>query len=477
MRVRFTRVCLICVLSLPLTCGAREAAEGPGEETGAEVGIVDAAATNTEDVVQEASLEIDAEATGLKEAPPAPAEDEDVARSWDIRWEHGIHFELTQKVLFPGYEYFPWRHRDYRKLVGRMGAKLHVDAAAVDESGDIPPIQNDAELRRGRLYALGDTYFFRPLDFKVEFGFSGSDFFFTEGYMRWNDVSWLSTIQVGQFKTPMSLEMMGSSGMSVFMERGSPVLAFAPASRLGLQIGGPFMDERVTLTAGAFANVADLNIGDATESAAGPIGRFTVAPILRDGEGGNEVLHLGLSASYTASRKDAFQYRSTPECFVAPFVVDTGEMKAEYSAIYGLEAAFIRGPWTLQAEHLHSYVNRNDGDNVRFMGSYAYLSWFITGESRPYNSNKGLLSRVEPRERFSLREKKWGAWETSVRASYLDLSDEDVHGGRMMNLSGGLNWYFSRDERLMFNYVYSDVDDTDEAGRLHIVQLRIQFEY
>lgn len=424
-----------------------------------------------------APIEIDAETTGLKEAPPKIGANDDVASSWDIRWDHGIQFELNQKVLFPGHQYFPWRVRDYRKLNGRMGFKIHVDAAAFSARGEIEDIPDDIQLRRARIYTLGNTFFLSPLDFKIEFGYSGQSFFFNDGYVRWNEVNYLSTIQAGQFKSPMSLEMMGSSGITVFMERGSPVTAFAPGSRLGLQIGGPFIDERVTLIAGMYANVSDLDVGDATESAAGPIARLTWSPIRKEQDGQRDVLHLGASASFTDSRDNAFQYRSRPESYLAPYLVDTGDIDGDYSNLYGLELAAIRGPWTFQAELLHSYVARSDEAAVRFFGTYAYLSYFITGESRPYNSNKGILSRIRTKKTFSFREKTWGAWEAAARASYLDLSDEDVRGGRMRDLSAGINWYLNRDDRLMFNCVYSDVNDTPESGQLLTFEMRMQIEY
>ena len=47
----------------------------------------------------------------------------------------------------------------------------------------------------------------------------------------------------------------------------------------------------------------------------------------------------------------------------------------------------------------------------------------------------------------------------------------------MVNLSAGLNCYWTRDSRLMFNCIHSDIEDTDQDGGLLVFETRIQFEF
>jgi phosphate-selective porin OprO/OprP len=47
----------------------------------------------------------------------------------------------------------------------------------------------------------------------------------------------------------------------------------------------------------------------------------------------------------------------------------------------------------------------------------------------------------------------WGAWEIGIRASTVDLNDEDVVGGRQSDLSVGVNWYLDDQFRLQANLV------------------------
>jgi phosphate-selective porin OprO/OprP len=74
-----------------------------------------------------------------------------------------------------------------------------------------------------------------------------------------------------------------------------------------------------------------------------------------------------------------------------------------------------------------------------FWGFYLAGSWFLTGESRPYDRRTGVFSALVPRAPFSIRKGSPGAWEWKVRWSSVDLDDGRVRGGRMGIVSTGLN--------------------------------------
>ena len=59
---------------------------------------------------------------------------------------------------------------------------------------------------------------------------------------------------------------------------------------------------------------------------------------------------------------------------------------------------------------------------------YAYVSYFLTGENRPYDRKLGVFDRVRPYEDFfrvrtddGSIETGWGAWELAYRFSYIDI--------------------------------------------------------
>jgi phosphate-selective porin OprO/OprP len=187
------------------------------------------------------------------------------------------------------------------------------------------------------------------------------------------------------------------------------------------------------------------------------------------------LLHLGASGNYVHSGTNQIRYQSRPESYLAPETVDTGTIDSSKAFLYGLEGAWVHGPYCVQGEYFHSFVKDNLGDRLNFGGFYVYGTYFITGESRPYDRRDGTFGRVRPKENFSWKQRTWGAWEVGVRFSHLDLNDGPVHGGRMDILTGGLNWSPSPLVRVMFNYLRQNISNAPNFdGVGHTFTLRFQ---
>jgi phosphate-selective porin OprO/OprP len=48
-----------------------------------------------------------------------------------------------------------------------------------------------------------------------------------------------------------------------------------------------------------------------------------------------------------------------------------------------------------------------------------------------------------------------GAWELAARWLYLDLTDRQIQGGELQDLTVGLNWYVNPYCKCVFNYIHS----------------------
>lgn len=178
---------------------------------------------------------------------------------------------------------------------------------------------------------------------------------------------------------------------------------------------------------------------------------------------GQDNVHLGGSLSWRVNVNSANTvFRSRPEIATAnTFFVDTGEIAGVSEIIRaGLEATRVAGRFSWQSEVLSSQVRRDSADTVHFWGAYAFASWFLTNDTRNYDSGQGQFVPVKVGN--PVRHGGWGALEVAARVSYVDLQDGDVNGGRESNLSLGLNWYLNDKLRLMGNIV--KVLDVDRPG-------------
>ena len=207
---------------------------------------------------------------------------------------------------------------------------------------------------------------------------------------------------------------------------------------------------------------------------------MTGLPIFRrepDHPESQRLLHLGLSGSAVYAGNSSVRYRSRPESHLAPYVVDTGEIAADGAVTFGAEAAWVRGPLCVQGELLHSWVQDNAGQNVNFGGFYTSASWFLTGESRPYDRTQGTFGRVIPKRNFNFGHGDWGAWEMAGRFSFVNLNSGDIHGGRLGMIMAGVNWYLHSHVKWRFDYGRGRVSERTPQGNLNIFQTRVEVDF
>lgn len=140
----------------------------------------------------------------------------------------------------------------------------------------------------------------------------------------------------------------------------------------------------------------------------------------------------------------------------------------------GGEAALIEGPFSMQAEYTAASALGREAsmpggadDDPWFHGGFVQLSYFLTGEHRPYDRRLARMGNLSPTNSISADDRLAGAWELAARYTWVDLNDGDVQGGEMDAWTAGVNWYWSSFFRIQFNYVVTNRDAPDGDGTAH----------
>lgn len=281
-------------------------------------------------------------------------------------------------------------------------------------------------------------------------GLELSNTYFT--YSGWDK----TLLTLGINDPAFSLESVSQSAALTFMERGLVVNALAERRSGGVT----FLRRNPKSILNASLILFNVSRDDLQEDGQGLVFHYVHSPIRI---GRTRSVHVGGSLSYRwNTSEENTRFRSRPEvATINDYFVDTGEIAgAEKNGRIGLEASHVAGRFSWQSEIIAARIQRVDMANVYFWGAYAYASWFLTDDSRNYNFGSGSFEKIHVNK--PVREGGWGAFELGFRASYLDLSDGDVIGGREKNLSLGLNWYLNRHLRLMANVV--KVMEVDRPG-------------
>ncbi len=332
-----------------------------------------------------------------------------------------------------------------------LGGRVHADYAAHDS--DVEPLRNDLLLRRAKVGLKGK--FNKDWSFETAYDFAGQGSV-DDLYVQYDGFD-AGTVTIGQFKVRFGLDTLISSNDSPFIERALPIDAFAQSRRKG----AGFNRERGNLTFAAMAFGPSID-GDEGNGAGA---RLTYAPVNR----GRDVVHLGVAATSERPGNEV-NFRARPESRPTDFrLVRTGDVDdVRRVNQLGLEAAWRSGPFSVQTEWMRADVRRSDGEtDLGLDGWYVGASWVLTGQSREYKG--GRFRGVET--------DGTGAWELTARYSTLDLDDADAEGGEQTNMLLGLNWYATRNVRIMANYIKVNSDRRGVADDPSILLVRAQVAF
>lgn len=318
------------------------------------------------------------------------------------------------------------------------------------------PLFDDVEVwRRKEMGVYGKTPW--GLDFNISYDyatFHGTRAGWLDNFLRYSNPA-AGEFRLGQFKTPVGWEEASSSSATTFLERALPV----QAASMGRRIGADWTYAGVP---GWFFNLAYFSGGDLNgdNDGSGPAARVVWNPVNHQPGAGSraqaDVVHLGLA--WSSEDRDPVtdgrgietpaqaRFRARPEAGRTDTrLVDTGHLVNPGDIRrWGLEGAWIHGPFLLQGEYLGFSASPAGQADFTGSGYYVFGAWMITGESRAYG--KGYVGNTRP---F----RDWGAFEIALRYSELDLDDGPVRGGREKDWTLGVNWYLGQHLKFQANYV------------------------
>ncbi len=189
-------------------------------------------------------------------------------------------------------------------------------------------------------------------------------------------------------------------------------------------------------------------------------------------EANNKVFHAAINYRYGEPKDGQIKLRSRPEVNAAPYFIDTGTFSSSHSNQWGIEMYYKAGPLMIGSEmYMHKFSSPEAGDPI-FYGGDVVVSYFLTGESRPYHTSTAIFG-FAPVAR-PLFKGGPGAWELIFRASTLDLTNGTLKGGSFWRITPTVNWYLTKDIRLALVYGYGVLDRYQLKGATHFFQTRLQ---
>lgn len=341
------------------------------------------------------------------------------------------------------------------------------------------------EFRRVRLAAKGKVA--ENVGYKAEFDFAKGKLGFRDVYLKFILPSDAGNLMVGSFTEPSSLDNMTSSKYITFFERSMM------ANTQPYKYNAGFMYDNQKLVDGKIGIQMSYTFNGSKNSGAaftdGTLGgganfvaRLTGIPY--QNKENNQVVHLGVNIENRVDENEeyGYEYRFENHMGDKMDLIEFGNVKNVSDM--GFELATTFGPVSIQGEFENATINTNEDDDNKYTsaGYYAFASFFVTGEHRPYKNS--TFGRVKPNKNFCLKDGGFGAFELVARYSVMDYSDypgvDNDETYKIANLTAGFNWYLNKNTRIMYNYTsgsFYDFEFYGEDDKLsgHLIRFQIDF--
>ncbi|MCF6300817.1 MAG: OprO/OprP family phosphate-selective porin [Proteobacteria bacterium] len=340
----------------------------------------------------------------------------------------------------------------------KFDGRLEVDVSSV--AGESSVQQSvESHIRRARLSA------FRKISEKWAF------YAQTDIKNERNDVqlTWFrfkaskkNELKIGKIAMPFGFDAYSSSETNLFMERAL-TSAFLPFSGVGASYHNK--NKLLHMDMAVFGDDKfDLNGNER-------FGKAFVGRLYDRFKTDWGRIHWAFSWAHL-NPEGRFRVRGNQEStFFASRFVDSGFLvNATSIDTFGASLLWKKRSWHLQSEYLFSQIDQ------RFEQNASVKAGFIS-----FGKTFGF------KRRFSSRYGRWksghvqpgASWEVGLRHSFMDLTDSNIAGGKLINTGIEVNYYLNNTSRLMLNlmHVKGDPEFTGLSRSANVLQLRLQFGF
>ncbi len=339
------------------------------------------------------------------------------------------------------------------------------------------------KFRRLRLAAKGNVS--KNVSYSADFDFTGGKIAYRNVFLRYKMPKNFGQLTVGSFEEPTGLDMLTSSKYITFIERALVTTTQYGKHNAGFEYANyNLFDDKVGLQlAYTFNGVSSqAHQDEELEGGANFIGRV-VGKVFESKEK-QQLIHLGVNYEYRNDVKEDFSYKSfKTENNMGQTTAITSVGNLKNTSDIGFELAGTFGSLSVQGEYEAGAII-TDVDTFKSKSYYGYVSYFITGEHRPYK--KGIFTRVKPKKEF-MKDGGLGAIELVARYSVMDLNENiDVNGNdsndyKIANITVGFNWHFNKHTRFMYNFVSGDhnalapIEYNNSSLTGHLIRFQVDF--
>ncbi|MCC7373498.1 MAG: hypothetical protein IT581_02495 [Verrucomicrobiales bacterium] len=337
-------------------------------------------------------------------------------------------------------------------------------------------------LRRARPILEGTL--FGDLDFRFTPEFSSTTTTIYDAYL---DYEWRPElgVRLGRFKGPVGYENQLPDSAGLFNER-SFVSGLVAIRSQGIQLGGQFAKGLLSYSAGVFNAVGDGRVAsnDGFGSDLEFAGRLLVEPFKNSSVAALRGLGLGVSGSYSDISSNATLLPTTSGGTRPGYVTSALQPFFAYNPVVGPVVAdgqhwrwsphvtYLKGPFGILGEYAVSQQGVLNASTLR-SAELSHQAWQVSAQWVLTGEDASFLE-IKPRRPFRWSDGGPGAWQLVARFGQFDIDDDAFLGfsdprtsaSSAQSWSVGINWWLSRNLRILTSFTHTTFDGGGQVNPL-----------
>lgn len=351
----------------------------------------------------------------------------------------------AQEFVSGGDHNFRWR------LIGRVffdGGVLNADSTQTSFQVN--------DIRLGTVIRFMDHW-----EAKIELGYGDSKISVKNMFLNYSRGDY--AVRLGYHFEPFGNARVGTSNYR-FMTDATSDQALGNKRKLGISYS--YNREWVNLMAGVFSD-GDIEKSKPLNQGYSLAAKLVGRPVMKD----KKLIHIGVAPRFNSSSDEVSFAAGAPTDLLSK--KDNTLVQANVSQVINqwkldLELILLYNKWYFQGQYFQAHLNRFAHPDYNALGGYAQVGYMILGAKHNYNPVTGMIVNPAPK-----------SLEVLMRYNQVDLNDAGIRGGRMTDISLGMNYFINKFVAAKINYTRMMPGNTSLKGDkdFDVVQARVQFNF
>lgn len=342
---------------------------------------------------------------------------------------------------------FRWR------LIGRV----FFDGGAF--FNDTTHLGNSFQVNDIRLGAL--IHFLEGWEAKIELGYGDSKIALKDVYLNYEYKE--NSFRLGYHFEPFGNARVGTANFR-FMTDAVSDKALGNSRKLGISYS--YNQKWFNFMGGVFSD-GDIQKSKPLDQGYSVAAKLVGRPLLQE----KRLIHIGVAPRFNSSQDEVVFSAGSPTDLLAKD--DNTFLDARVDQVINqwkldLETILLYDKWYFQGQYFLAHLNRFAADNYNGKGGYAQLGYMLIGAKHNYNPRTGMIVNPAPK-----------SLELLLRYNNVNLNDAGIRGGRLSDVSVGMNYFINKYVAAKLNYTRMMVGDSSPRGgqNFDLLQGRVQFNF